>query len=190
LQQLTEPLAQTENLLYRSDSFGGSFDQLILSALQESTGCQIVLSPGFRWGGSLLPGDRITVEDIFNHTAITYPEIYQRTLSGEQLKNLLEDVSDNMFNPDPYFQQGGDMVRVSGLHYRCHPAGKPGERISEMRLDSGDLIDARKHYSVAGWATTQQKSTGVPIWSVVIDYLRRHSGETVSPVYSSATVAK
>lgn len=188
LQQLTEPLAQTENLLYRRDSFGGSFDQLILSALQEHTGCQIVLSPGFRWGGSLLPGDKVTVEDVFNHTAITYPEIYQQTLSGEQLKNLLEDVSDNMFNPDPYFQQGGDMVRVIGLHYRCHPAGKPGERISEMRLDSGELIDARKQYSVAGWATTQQKSTGVPIWSVVIDYLRRHSGETFSPVYSSATV--
>ena len=190
LQQLSEPLAQTERLLYRRDSFGGPFDQLILLALQQATGCQIVLSPGFRWGSSLLPGDCITVEDVFNHTAITYPETYQTTLTGGQLKTLLEDVGDNLFNPDPYYQQGGDMVRVSGMHYRCHPTRKHGERISEMRLDSGELIESSKHYSVAGWATTQQQSKGLPVWSVVIDYLRQRSGEKIAPIYQSVTVTQ
>jgi len=190
LQQLREPLAQIGRLFYRRDSFGGPFDQLILSALQEATDCQIVLSPGFRWGSSLLPGDVITVEDVFNQTAITYPETYQTILTGEQLKVLLEDVCDNLFNPDPYYQQGGDMVRVTGMRYCCHPARRQGQRISEMRLDSGELIESNKRYSVAGWATTQQQSKGLPIWSIVIDYLSQHSGEKISSAYQSVTVER
>ena len=109
-------------------------------------------------------------------------------ISNIQIASNRPIVGDNLFNPDPYYQQGGDMVRVSGMHYRCHPARKHGERISEMRLESGELIESSKHYSVAGWATTQQQSKGLPVWSVVIDYLRQHSGERFSPAYQSVAV--
>lgn len=169
-EQLQQPLAVTAELLYRRDNFYGSFDQLLLNAQRAVNNTQIALSPGFRWGASLLPGQTITVEDIYNKTAITYPETYVRTLSGAELKAILEDVCDNLFNPDPYYRQGGDMVRVGGMNYTCNPDAAFGQRIAEMRLDNGELLEANKHYTVSGWAAVGQQQSGKPIWQVVSEY--------------------
>jgi len=172
LSKLEEPLAVTEELLYRRGNFNGSFDQLICDALRAEYDAQISLSPGFRWGTSVLPGQTITMEHVLDQTAITYPETYARDMSGEELKLILEDVADNLFNPDPYYQQGGDMVRLGGMNYVCDIAQKIGKRISEMRLDDGTLIEAGKSYRVAGWATVGAQSEGRPVWDVTADYLR------------------
>ena len=169
--RLAEPLAITEGLLYRRGNFNGTFDQLILNALMEVKGAQIAFSPGFRWGPSLLPGQVVTREDVMNQTAITYPSVTVNELSGEQIKSILEDVCDNLFNPDPYYQQGGDMVRVGGLTYACAPHAAMGSRISDMRLD-GALVEARRKYRVAGWAPTAQDADGEPIWDVVETWLK------------------
>ena len=171
--KLAQKLALTEGLLYRRGNFGGTFDQLLLDALMEVKGAQIALSPGFRWGTSLLPGDAITVEDVFNQTAITYPATTLADMNGEQLKNILEDVCDNLFNPDPYYQQGGDMVRVGGMTYTCTPHAKMGARISDMRLD-GRPVEAAKIYKVAGWAPVTEGVTGEPMWDLLQTYLRAH----------------
>ena len=171
--KLEEPLAVTEGLLYRRGNFTGSFDQLILDALKEVRGGQIAFSPGFRWGTSLLPGQTITREHVMDQTAITYPWTTLSDLSGEMIKTILEDVADNLFNPDPYYQQGGDMVRVGGMSYTCDPTAKAGQRISDMRLGSVPL-QADKTYKVAGWAPVQEasKNVGPPIWDVVETYLK------------------
>ncbi|MGR9072271.1 MAG: thiosulfohydrolase SoxB [Gammaproteobacteria bacterium] len=169
--RLNKPLAVTERLLYRRDNFQGSFDRLILDALREVGGSQIALSPGFRWGPALLPGREITVEDVMSQTAITYPETYVREMKGRELKSVLEDVCDNLFNPDPYFRQGGDMVRVGGMNYACDPGAPMGRRISAMRLDSGEPIEAEKNYKVAGWAGMDANPEGRPVWQVVFEYL-------------------
>jgi sulfur-oxidizing protein SoxB len=170
-QKLAEPLAVTEGLLYRRGNFNGSFDQVILDALMAVKGAQIALSPGFRWGTSLLPGQTITREHVMDQTAITYPYVTLTDLSGETIKAVLEDVADNLFNPDPYYQQGGDMVRVGGLTYTCEPTAKMGTRIRDMRL--GDKsIDATKTYRVAGWAPVAEGAKGEPVWEVVETYLK------------------
>ena len=172
LEQLNEPLAVTESMLYRRGNFSGTFDQVICDGLMAVGDAQIALSPGFRWGTSLLPGDAITMERLLDQTCITYPETYVRDMTGEELKLILEDVSDNLFNPDPFYQQGGDMVRLGGMNYVCDPLATMGNRISDMTLINGERIEARKSYKVTGWATVGSQSPGRPVWDVVADYLR------------------
>ncbi len=169
--KLGEKLAVCESLLYRRGNFNGTLDQVIVDALMQVKGAEIAFSPGFRWGTSLLPGEAITTETVMDWTSITYPATTLSDLTGEMLKTILEDVCDNLFNPDPYYQQGGDMVRVGGLTYTCTPGEAMGKRISDMRLD-GKLIDAGKTYKVAGWAPVAEGVRGEPIWDVLTSYLR------------------
>jgi sulfur-oxidizing protein SoxB len=169
--KLEEPLAVTEGLLYRRGNFNGSFDQLILDAMMEVKGAQIAFSPGFRWGTTVLPGQAITREHLMDQTAITYPYTTVTDMTGEFIKTVLEDVCDNLFNPDPYYQQGGDMVRVGGLTYACDPNAAMGRRILDMRL-GGVPIDPRKTYRVAGWAPVAEDAKGEPIWDVVETWLK------------------
>jgi S-sulfosulfanyl-L-cysteine sulfohydrolase len=176
--KLSETLAVSEGLLYRRGNFNGTFDQLILDSLMEVKGAEIAFSPGFRWGTSLLPGETITMERLMDQTAITYPYSTLTELTGQAIKTVLEDICDNLFNPDPYYQQGGDMVRVGGLAYTCDPNQTIGRRISEMRL-KGKPIDAGKKYKVAGWAPVGEGATGTPIWDVVATWLR--DKKVVSP---------
>jgi sulfur-oxidizing protein SoxB len=172
LNKLHQKLAVAEDLLYRRGNFNGTFDQLICDALRTQSDAQIALSPGFRWGTTILPGQDITFEDILNQTSITYPETYVKNLTGQGIKNILEDVCDNLFNLDPYRQQGGDMVRVSGMNYVCKPNQSIGNRISQMTLDNGNSIEMNKQYKIAGWATVINQSEGKPIWTIVADNLR------------------
>ncbi len=176
--KLEEKLAVSEGLLYRRGNFNGSWDQLILDAMMEVKGADLAFSPGFRWGTSILPGQAITFEHVMDQTAITYPMSTLTEMSGEQIKTILEDVCDNLFNPDPYYQQGGDMVRVGGLTYACDPNAKIGSRIQDMRLN-GKPLDATKKYKVAGWAPVAENATGEPIWEVVARWLR--DKKTVTP---------
>jgi sulfur-oxidizing protein SoxB len=176
--KLSEELARTEALLYRRGNFNGSFDQLILDALMEAKGAEIAFSPGFRWGTSLLPGEPITLEQVMNLTAITYPDTVLSELSGAAIKAAMEDICDNLFHPDPYYQQGGDMVRVGGMSYSCTPGNKIGARIGDMRL-RGRPIEADKMYKVASWAPVAEGSGGEPIWEVLSRYLR--DKKVVSP---------
>ncbi|PZP62960.1 MAG: thiosulfohydrolase SoxB [Azospira oryzae] len=169
--KLNETLAVSEGLLYRRGNFNGSFDQVILDALMAVKGAEIAFSPGFRWGTTILPGEPITMERLMDQTAITYPYATLTELTGEQIKMILEDVCDNLFNPDPYLQQGGDMVRVGGLQYTCAPNETMGRRISQMTL-KGKPLDPAKKYKVAGWAPVAEGATGEPIWEVVAQYLR------------------
>ena len=179
--KLGEKLAVTDGLLYRRGNFNGTFDQLILDALMETKNAEIAFSPGFRWGTSLLPGEAITMEHLMDQTAITYPYTTVNNLSGETIKIILEDVADNLFNPDPYYQQGGDMVRVGGLSYTCEPHAKAGARISNMML-KGKAIDPAKTYKVAGWAPVSEgarEQNGEAIWDVIAPYLR--DKKTIKP---------
>lgn len=169
---LNEELAVADSLLYRRGNFNGTFDQVICDALRTQLDAQISLSPGFRWGTTVLPGETITMDRVMDQTCMTYPETYAREMSGENLKAILEDVADNLFNSDPYYQQGGDMVRCGGLNYVIEPQGQFGARITDMTLDNGEKIEAGKNYKVAGWATVGSQSPGAPIWDVVADYLR------------------
>jgi sulfur-oxidizing protein SoxB len=181
LSKLNEKLAVSEGLLYRRGNFNGTFDQVILDALMQVKDAEIAFSPGFRWGTSLLPGQPILMEHVLDQTAITYPWTTVTNMSGEMIKTVLEDVCDNLFNPDPYYQQGGDMVRVGGLQWTCDPTGKMGSRIQNMML-KGQPIDPAKIYKVAGWAPVSEeaKNAGEPIWDVVATYLR--DIKTVKPV--------
>jgi len=172
--RLSEALAVTEGLLYRRGNFNGSFDQLILDGLMTMKDTEIAFSPGFRWGTSLLPGQTIRMENLLDQTAITYPYTTVNMMTGEMIKTILEDVADNLFNPDPYYQQGGDMVRVGGLQYAIDPTAAAGKRISEMRLKN-QLIEAQKTYKVAGWAPVSEEAMklgGEPIWDVLTRYLK------------------
>ncbi len=172
--KLNEKLATTDSLLYRRGNFNGSFDQLILDGLMSQKNAEIAFSPGFRWGTSLLPGQAITRENLLDQTAITYPYTTVNNMSGEMIKTILEDVADNLFNPDPYYQQGGDMVRVGGMQYTIDPAQSAGNRISDMRLN-GKAIEASKTYKVAGWAPVSEEAKnagGEPIWDVIERHLR------------------
>jgi len=178
LSKLGEKLAVSEGLLYRRGNFNGTFDQLILDALMEVKGADAAFSPGFRWGTSLLPGDAITMEHLLDQTAITYPYTNLSEMSGTMIKDIMEDVCDNLFNPDPYKQQGGDMVRVGGIEYTCDLTKTAGRRIQNMML-KGKPLDPNKTYKVAGWAPVAEGATGEPIWDVVAGYLR--DKKTISP---------
>jgi sulfur-oxidizing protein SoxB len=166
-----EKIATADRLLYRRGNFGGTVDQLICDALRSEFDAEIALSPGFRWGSSVLPGQPVTMEDVLTETAITYPETYLQSMTGGQIKDILEDVCDNLFNADPYYQQGGDMVRVGGFTYTCTPAEAVGRRISNLKLDSGRPLEAGKSYKVAGWASVSAQQ-GKPVWDVFVRHLR------------------
>jgi len=169
---LSRELARTDSLLYRRGNFNGTFDDLICQAMLKQRDAEISLSPGFRWGGSLLPGDPITFEAVSNATAITYPACYRISMTGAQLKEVLEDVADNLFHPDPYFQGGGDMVRVGGVGYAIDVSKPAGSRISNLtQLSTNKPIEASRAYSVAGWASVNQNVEGPPIWEVVQKHL-------------------
>ncbi len=172
LDKLNEKLSVTDSALFRRGNFNGTFDQIICDALRIQGDAQISLSPGFRWGTTVLAEQSITMEHVLDQTCITYPETYVREMPGSDLKLILEDVADNLFNQDPYYQQGGDMVRLGGMDYVIDPLGKMGSRISSMQLDDGTPIEAGKSYKVAGWATVGSQSPGEPIWDVVAAYLR------------------
>jgi S-sulfosulfanyl-L-cysteine sulfohydrolase len=180
--ELAKEIGRTESLLYRRGNFNGSFDDLICDAMLSQRDAEIALSPGFRWGGSLLPGEAITWEAISNATAITYPNCYRMEMTGAQLKEVLEDVADNIFHPDPYFQGGGDMVRIGGMGYAID-VGKPmGSRISGLtHLKSGKPIDASRKYVVAGWASVNEGTQGPPIWDVVRDHVAATKTITIKP---------
>jgi sulfur-oxidizing protein SoxB len=169
--KLGEKLAVTEGLLYRRGNFNGSMDELILRALLAEKDAEIAFSPGFRWGTTLLPGDSVTREDVLAQTAITYPQVTTSELTGAEIKTVLEDVADNLFNPDPYLQQGGDMVRVAGMTYALAPQAKIGARISELRV-AGKPLEAGKRYKVAGWAPVREGVSGEPVWEVLERHLR------------------
>jgi sulfur-oxidizing protein SoxB len=177
-ERLGEKLAVAGELLYRRGNFNGTMDQLICDALRHELDAQIVFSPGFRWGNTVLPGQPITMEDVLSETAITYPEVYVQEMSGAQIKAIMEDVCDNLFNPDPYYQQGGDMVRVGGMDYACAPTESIGKRISDLTLDDGRKLEADKSYKVAGWASVNPQQ-GRPVWEVFAKYLR--SERTAKP---------
>jgi sulfur-oxidizing protein SoxB len=153
-------------------------DQLLCDALREELDAEIALSPGFRWGNTMLPGEPIALEDILSETAITYPQVYVQEMTGAQLKSVMEDVCDNLFNPDPYYQQGGDMVRVGGMDYACAPNATIGRRISDLTLDSGKPLEPNKTYKVAGWASVNPQD-GTPVSDVFAGWLRKQ--KTVRP---------
>ncbi|MBB4302247.1 sulfur-oxidizing protein SoxB [Rhodobium orientis] len=179
--ELARVIGSTESLLYRRGNFNGTFDDLICDALLSERDAEIALSPGFRWGTSLIPGADITVEDIHTQTSMTYPEAYRSEMTGQLLKDILEDVADNLFNVDPYYQQGGDMVRVGGLGYTIDPTAAMGSRITAMtHLKSGDPIDPAKSYVVAGWASVNEGTEGPPVWDVVEAHIKAKGTVSVS----------
>ena len=172
--ELSKVLGRTDSLLYRRGNFNGTFDDMICQALLEEREADISLSPGFRWGPSLIPGQDITVEDVYNGTAMSYPAAYRSEMSGQLVKDILEDVADNLFNKDPYYQQGGDMVRVGGMGYTIDVNKEIGSRLSDMTiLKTGERVDPNKTYVVAGWASVNEGTEGPAIWDVVSDYLKR-----------------
>ncbi len=175
--ELSRVLGKSKSLLYRRGNFNGTFDDLICQALLEERDAEISLSPGFRWGSSILPEQDITVEDVFNQTAITYPNAYRTEMTGAFLKEILEDVGDNLFNPDPYYQQGGDMVRVGGMGYSFDIGKSMGQRVSSLtQLATGKAIDPKKNYIVAGWASVNEGTEGPPIYDLVKSYIE-NAGE-------------
>jgi sulfur-oxidizing protein SoxB len=177
---LAQVCGKTESLLYRRGNFNGTFDDLICNAMLAERDTEIALSPGFRWGGTLLPGEDITWEHITNATAITYPNCYRNQMTGNQLKDVLEDVADNIFHPDPYFQGGGDMVRIGGMGYAIDVSKPMGSRISELtHLKSGQPIEASKTYSVSGWASINENTKGPPIWDVVKAHVSKLGAVTI-----------
>ncbi|MGY3438546.1 MULTISPECIES: thiosulfohydrolase SoxB [unclassified Marinovum] len=181
IDDLKEVVGTTDSLLYRRGNFNGSWDDLICDALLSERDAEIALSPGVRWGPSLIPGQEITREDIWNVTSMTYPNAYRTEMTGEFLKIVLEDVADNIFNPDPYYQQGGDMVRVGGMGYRIDISKPQGERITEMTLlKTGEAIDPARNYVVAGWASVNEGTEGPPIWDVVENHIRKMGTVTVT----------
>jgi sulfur-oxidizing protein SoxB len=179
---LAREIGKTDSLLYRRGNFNGTFDDLICNAMMSERDAEIVLSPGFRWGGTLIPGDAITWEHITNATAITYPNCYRNQMTGTQIKEVLEDVADNIFHPDPYFQGGGDMVRIGGMGYAIDISKPMGSRISGMtHLKSGKPIEASKTYTVSGWASINENTQGPPIWDVVAAHVAKVSTVRIEP---------
>jgi sulfur-oxidizing protein SoxB len=169
---LAREIGRTESLLFRRGNFNGTFDDLICQAMLSERDAEIALSPGFRWGGTLLPGDPITWEAVTNATALTYPACYRTDMTGAQIKNVLEEVADNIFHPDPYFQAGGDMVRVGGIGYAIDVSKPLGRRISDLTLlKNGKPVEADRTYAVAGWASVTQDVEGPPVWDVVAKYV-------------------
>jgi len=179
---LAKVIGKTDSLLYRRGNFNGTFDDLICDAMLAERDAEIALSPGFRWGGTLIPDSPITWEDVTNATAITYPNCYRNQMTGAQLKEVLEDVADNIFHPDPYFQGGGDMVRIGGMGYSIDVSKPMGSRISDLtHLKSGKPIDAAKSYTVAGWASVNEGTQGPPIWDVVSAHISKRGTVKVDP---------
>ena len=176
--RLGEQLATTQATLYRRGNFNGTFDQLIVDALIDVKGADLAFSPGFRWGTSLLPNSPILMEHLMNQTATTYSHTTLTDMTGATIKTIMEDVADNLFNPDPYYQQGGDMVRVGGMTYAMAPNAAMGARVQDMRLH-GNPIDANKIYKVASWAPVGEGAAGEPVWDVVAHWLRDQ--KTVAP---------
>jgi sulfur-oxidizing protein SoxB len=165
-------IGKTDTLLYRRGNFNGTWDDLICNGIIQERDVQIALSPGFRWGTTLLAGDDITIDDLYAQTSMSYPEVYRSQMTGEQLKIIMEDVCDNLFNKDPFFQQGGDMVRVGGMSYTCTPDNEIGNRISDMRLTATEEpIDASKTYTVGGWASVSEDVEGPAIYDVMETYI-------------------
>lgn len=180
--KLTEVIGASDSLLYRRGNFNGTWDDLICDALLSEREADIALSPGVRWGPSILPGQDITREDIWNVTSMSYGAAYRTEMTGEFLHVVLEDVADNLFNPDPYYQQGGDMVRTGGLGYRIDITQPQGSRITEMTLlKTGEKIDPAKTYQVAGWASVNEGTEGPQIWDVVESHIRKQGTVTVQP---------
>ena len=180
--QLSEVIGQSEDLLYRRGNFNGTWDDLICQAMIEEREADISLSPGVRWGPSILPGQDITREDIWNVTSMSYGKVYRTEMTGEFIHIILEDVADNLFNPDPYYQQGGDMVRIGGMGYRIDINKSQGERISDLTLlKTGEKIDPSKVYIVAGWASVNEGTEGPQIWDLVENYIRRNGSVKVNP---------
>ena len=180
--QLSEVIGQSESLLYRRGNFNGTWDDLICQAMIEEREADISMSPGVRWGPSILPGQDITREDIWNVTSMSYGKVYRTEMTGEFLHVILEDVADNLFNPDPYYQQGGDMVRIGGMGYRIDINKPQGERISELTLlNTGERIDPSRNYIVAGWASVNEGTDGPQIWDLVENYIRRNGSIKVNP---------
>jgi sulfur-oxidizing protein SoxB len=174
-ERLSQFLATADDMLYRRGNFNGTWDQLICDALMVEKSAEIAFSPGFRWGSTLLAGEPITMELLMEQTAITYPYTTVSTLTGDMVKTILEDVADNLFNPDPYYQQGGDMVRVGGLRYAIEPNAQQGRRISRMQLIDGRKIEPDKKYKVAGWAPVSEEARaagGEPVWETVARFMR------------------
>ncbi|OGL31409.1 MAG: hypothetical protein A3G97_14160 [Candidatus Rokubacteria bacterium RIFCSPLOWO2_12_FULL_69_21] len=160
----------SETLLYRRGNFNGSFDEIILDALLKKADAEVAFSPGFRWGVTILPGKTITLEDVFSHTAVTYPNTWVREMTGEEIKTLMEDVADNLFNKDPYYHQGGDMVRLGGLTYAIDIQKDQGKRISDIRV-GGKPLGPAKRYKATGWASVRE-ADGPPAFDLVADHLR------------------
>ena len=171
LETLNQPLAVAGQTLYRRGNFNGTFDQVICEALLEHYDAEIALSPGFRWGTSVLPGETLTMEHVLAQTAITYPETYMNEMSGEQIKLILEDVADNLFNLDPYRQQGGDMVRVAGVEYSLDPMAPIGKRLRDLRTRDGAALDPKRRYKVTGWGVVGSVAPGPPVWDIVKNWL-------------------
>jgi len=180
--QLSEVIGQSQSLLYRRGNFNGTWDDLICQAMIEEREADISMSPGVRWGPSILPGQDIKREDIWNVTSMTYGKVYRTEMTGEFLHVILEDVADNLFNPDPYYQQGGDMVRIGGMGYRIDINKPQGRRISDLTLlKTGERIDPSKNYIVAGWASVNEGTEGPQIWDLVENYIRRNGSVKVNP---------
>jgi len=180
--ELDEVIGTTDSLLYRRGNFNGSWDDLICDALLSERDAEIAMSPGVRWGPSLTPGDDITRDDIWNVTSMSYGEAYRSEMTGEFIKVILEDVGDNIFNPDPYYQQGGDMVRIGGMGYSIDVSKPQGERISDMTLlSTGEAIDPARNYVVAGWASVNEGTEGPQIWDVVESHIRKQGTISLEP---------
>ena len=175
-------IGQTDSLLYRRGNFNGTWDDLICQGMMEERDAELSFSPGFRWGTTLLPGDNITIDDLYTQTAMSYPEVYRLEFSGERIKEILEDVCDNLFNPDPFFQQGGDMVRVGGMGYTCTPEATMGSRINNMTLlETGEPIDPGKNYVVAGWASVNEGVEGPAIYDLMENYIGKQDVIKMQP---------
>ncbi len=165
-------IGKTEQLLYRRGNFNGTWDDVICQGIREKRDVQIALSPGFRWGTTLLPGSDITMDDLYTETSMSYPAVYRSEMTGAQIKEILEDVCDNLFNKDPFYQQGGDMVRVGGMAYTCHVNLEQGQRITDMTLDDGSAIEAEKTYTVGGWASVNEGTEGPAIYDLMEEYIK------------------
>jgi sulfur-oxidizing protein SoxB len=182
INELNEVIGKSESLLYRRGNFNGTWDDLICNALIEEREADISMSPGVRWGPSILPGQDITREDIWNVTSMTYGKAYRTEFTGEFIHVILEDVADNLFNADPYYQQGGDMVRIGGMSYKIDINKPQGSRITDMTLlKTGEKIDPSKTYIVSGWASVNEATEGPQIWDVVESYIRRHGSISIEP---------
>jgi sulfur-oxidizing protein SoxB len=177
--KLGERLAVSDSLLYRRGNFNGPFDELILDALLARADAQVALSPGFRWGITIVPGQAITLEDVFSHTALSYPNTWVRQLTGAEIHAIMEDVADNLFHPDPYYRQGGDMVRLGGLTYTIEPGKPMGRRIRDLRV-AGRPLEAQRTYKATGWASIAA-ADGPPAWDVVADHLRAAKRIRIDP---------